>query len=95
MDNDLSYRHPHRRGPNIRRTRSLGTFTVSQRSWSARAKKQSRTNLNKEAFSLKRTTEDQDELPIDFRLLDAMLRASSDPEEGIAPSRSESVLGLG
>ena len=55
----------------------------SGRSWSVRSKGAVTTELEGGGFPLNRTTEDREELAIDVRLLDAMLRASSDPEVGM------------
>ena len=55
----------------------------SERSWSARSKGAVTNELGGGGFPLDRTTEDREELAIDVRPLEAMLRASSDPEVGI------------
>ena len=55
----------------------------SERNWSARSKGAVTNELEGGGFPLNRTTEDREELAIDVRLLDTMLRASSDREVGI------------
>ena len=80
---DLSYLHPHRQRPKLRsdccRHRPSLAWKVhrSERSWSARSKGAVTNEVEGGGFPLNRTTEDREELAIDVRLLEAMLRASS------------------
>ena len=62
---------------------ALGRLESSPKELGSQVKGPVTNKLEERGFPRNRTTEDREERPIDFRLLGAMLRASSDPDLGV------------